>query len=63
MQITTGNACHLDANMVHAALHTLDLRLVDILFIENVGNLVCPASFDLGQHRQCRAAVRDGGRR
>jgi hydrogenase nickel incorporation protein HypB len=37
--------------MVHAALPTLALREVDILFIENVGNLVCPASFDLGQHR------------
>jgi hydrogenase nickel incorporation protein HypB len=51
VQITTGNACHLDATMVHAALHTLALREIDILFIENVGNLVCPASFDLGQHR------------
>ena len=36
--------------MVHAALHSLDLRGADILFIENVGNLVCPACFDLGQH-------------
>jgi hydrogenase nickel incorporation protein HypB len=51
VQITTGNACHLDANMVHAALHTLDLGSIDVLFIENVGNLVCPAAFDLGQHR------------
>ncbi len=51
VQITTGSACHLDATMVHAALHHLDLRPVDILFIENVGNLVCPACFDLGQHR------------
>jgi len=51
VQITTGNACHLDANMVHTALHALDLRSIDILFIENVGNLVCPAAFDLGQHR------------
>jgi hydrogenase nickel incorporation protein HypB len=51
VQITTGNACHLDANMVHAALHDLDLSAIDVLFIENVGNLVCPASFDLGQHR------------
>lgn len=50
VQISTGTACHLDADMVHAALHTLDLDAVDILFIENVGNLVCPASFDLGQH-------------
>jgi hydrogenase nickel incorporation protein HypB len=51
VQITTGNACHLDAMMVHAALHELDLEGIDILFIENVGNLVCPAGFDLGQHR------------
>jgi hydrogenase nickel incorporation protein HypB len=51
VQITTGNACHLDARMVHEALHTLPLQGLDIVFIENVGNLVCPASFDLGQHR------------
>jgi len=51
VQITTGTACHLDAHMVHQALHQLSLDEVDILFIENVGNLVCPASFDLGQHR------------
>ena len=50
VQITTGQTCHLDAQMVHEALHALDLHPVDILFIENVGNLVCPASFDLGQH-------------
>jgi hydrogenase nickel incorporation protein HypB len=50
IQITTGSACHLDAHMVHDALHRLDLESVDVLFIENVGNLVCPASFDLGQH-------------
>ncbi|MEZ5729326.1 MAG: hydrogenase nickel incorporation protein HypB [Burkholderiaceae bacterium] len=50
VQITTGTACHLDAHMVHRALHTLDTGAIDILFIENVGNLVCPASFDLGQH-------------
>jgi hydrogenase nickel incorporation protein HypB len=51
VQITTGSACHLDASMVHAALHDLALAELDIVFIENVGNLVCPASFDLGQHR------------
>jgi hydrogenase nickel incorporation protein HypB len=50
IQITTGSACHLDAHMVHDALHGLDLSAFDIVFIENVGNLVCPASFDLGQH-------------
>jgi hydrogenase nickel incorporation protein HypB len=51
IQITTGNACHLDAQMVHAAMHELPLSELDVVFIENVGNLVCPASFDLGQHR------------
>jgi len=51
VQITTGNACHLDAQMVHDAVHDLPLAGLDVLFIENVGNLVCPASFDLGQHR------------
>lgn len=50
VQITTGAACHLDASMVHRALHDLELAGLDLLFIENVGNLVCPASFDLGQH-------------
>ncbi|MDJ0957214.1 MAG: hydrogenase nickel incorporation protein HypB [Arenicellales bacterium] len=50
VQITTGSACHLDAHLVHEALHQLDLAAIDFLFIENVGNLVCPASFDLGQH-------------
>ena len=50
IQISTGNACHLDAHMVHEALHELSLDELDIIFIENVGNLVCPASFDLGQH-------------
>jgi hydrogenase nickel incorporation protein HypB len=51
LQITTGAACHLDAHLVHQALHRLPLTGLDLLFIENVGNLVCPASFDLGQHR------------
>jgi hydrogenase nickel incorporation protein HypB len=50
-QITTGTACHLDAHLVHDALHHMDLENLDLLFIENVGNLVCPASFDLGHHR------------
>ena len=51
IQIATGSACHLDAHMIHQALHNLDLSEFDIVFIENVGNLVCPASFDLGQHQ------------
>jgi len=50
-QITTSSACHLDAHMVHQALHHLAMGNLDILFIENVGNLVCPASFDLGHHQ------------
>jgi hydrogenase nickel incorporation protein HypB len=49
VQITTGTACHLDAHMIHHALHGLALEPLDIVFIENVGNLVCPACFDLGQ--------------
>jgi hydrogenase nickel incorporation protein HypB len=47
--ITTGSACHLDAEMVHRGLHLLPWRSLDYLFIENVGNLVCPAIYDLGQ--------------
>ncbi len=51
IQISTGSACHLDAHMVHTALHELTLDDLDVVFVENVGNLICPASFDLGQHR------------
>jgi hydrogenase nickel incorporation protein HypB len=47
--ITTGSACHLDAEMVHKGLHRLPWRGLEYLFIENVGNLVCPAVYDLGQ--------------
>jgi hydrogenase nickel incorporation protein HypB len=47
--ITTGNACHLDAEMVHHALHHMRWRGTDVFFVENVGNLVCPAVYDLGQ--------------
>ena len=47
--ITTGQACHLDAEMVHEALHDPPWEAIDWLFIENVGNLVCPAIYDLGQ--------------
>lgn len=49
LAITTGNACHLDAEMVHHALHNVAWRATDCFFIENVGNLVCPAVYDLGQ--------------
>jgi hydrogenase nickel incorporation protein HypB len=47
--IITGGACHLDARMVTKALDKIDLEAVEILFIENVGNLVCPSSYDLGE--------------
>ncbi|HTJ45784.1 MAG TPA: hydrogenase nickel incorporation protein HypB [Kofleriaceae bacterium] len=47
--ITTGTACHLDAKLVHDALHHMPWREVELFFIENVGNLVCPAIYDLGQ--------------
>jgi hydrogenase nickel incorporation protein HypB len=49
-QIQTGSACHLDAFMVHKALHHIDLEKIDVCFVENVGNLVCPASYDVGTH-------------
>ena len=49
-QIQTGSACHLDAFMVHKALHHMDLENIDVCFVENVGNLVCPASYDVGSH-------------
>ncbi|HZW02824.1 MAG TPA: hydrogenase nickel incorporation protein HypB [Anaerolineaceae bacterium] len=49
VQINTGQACHLDAGLVTAAADQLDLAGVDLLFIENVGNLICPAEFDLGE--------------
>ncbi len=49
-QIQTGSACHLDAFMVHKGLHEMPMDDIDICFIENVGNLVCPASYDVGSH-------------
>jgi len=49
-QVTTGSTCHLDAPMVHSALHALPLHDLDLLFVENVGNLVCPGLYDLGCH-------------
>ena len=50
MQIQTGSACHLDAFMVHKGLHDMPLDEIDVCFVENVGNLVCPASYDVGTH-------------
>jgi hydrogenase nickel incorporation protein HypB len=49
-QIQTGSACHLDAFMVHKGLHDMPLEDMDVCFVENVGNLVCPASYDVGTH-------------
>lgn len=49
-QIQTGSACHLDAFMVHKALHHMDMEKLEVCFVENVGNLVCPASYDVGSH-------------
>jgi hydrogenase nickel incorporation protein HypB len=51
VQINTGGNCHLDAPMIRSALAELPLAEIDLLFIENVGNLVCPAEFDLGANR------------
>jgi hydrogenase nickel incorporation protein HypB len=50
VQVNTGTGCHLDASMVHRALHDLDPPDDSLLFVENVGNLVCPALFDLGEN-------------
>ena len=56
IQLTTGGACHLDAAMTHKGFHRLQKepggQAIDLLFIENVGNLVCPATFDLGEHER-----------
>ncbi len=49
VQIETQGACHLDANLIAESLQELDLSAIDLLFIENIGNLVCPAAFDLGE--------------
>jgi hydrogenase nickel incorporation protein HypB len=52
VQINTGGGCHLDALQVQGALGQLPLEHIDLLFIENVGNLICPTGFDLGEHRK-----------
>lgn len=51
VQINTGGECHLDAVMLQGALDKFDLELIDLLIVENVGNLICPMSFQLGTHR------------
>jgi hydrogenase nickel incorporation protein HypB len=56
IQINTGGECHLDAVMLQGALDQLDLSSLDILLVENVGNLVCPAAFRLGTHKSVLVA-------
>lgn len=51
VQINTGGQCHIDANMLRNALRALQLEKFDLLLVENVGNLICPASFQLGTHK------------
>jgi hydrogenase nickel incorporation protein HypB len=61
VQITTGTVCHLEASMIERACSELDLKSCRVLFIENVGNLVCPASYDLGESlRVVLLAVTEG---
>ncbi|WP_269935601.1 hydrogenase nickel incorporation protein HypB [Serratia liquefaciens] len=61
IQVNTGKGCHLDAQMVHEAAQRLELKPCSLLFIENVGNLVCPASFDLGErHKVAVLSVTEG---
>jgi hydrogenase nickel incorporation protein HypB len=55
VQLTTGTVCHLDANMVASAFSHLDLSRIDVLIIENVGNLVCPAEFKVGE--DCKVMI------
>jgi len=52
VQINTGGGCHLDANMTYSALGNLPLQDIELLLIENVGNLICPAEFALGEHKK-----------
>jgi hydrogenase nickel incorporation protein HypB len=61
VQINTGGACHLDGNMVRDALTTFDLPNMDLLVVENVGNLVCPAEFNVGEdHKVMILSVTEG---
>ncbi|MDW5498215.1 hydrogenase nickel incorporation protein HypB [Pseudomonas lundensis] len=61
IQVNTGKGCHLDAQMVHEAAQRLELKPRSLLFIENVGNLVCPAGFDLGErHKVAVLSVTEG---
>jgi hydrogenase nickel incorporation protein HypB len=61
VQINTGGNCHLEANMIQKALGNMDLSGIDLLFIENVGNLVCPTHWSLGEHvRVCVLSTAEG---
>ena len=61
VNINTGKECHLDAHLVLHALEKINLKEIDYLFIENIGNLVCPADFPLGTHRRvCIVSVTEG---
>lgn len=61
VQINTGGGCHLEAGMIERALDDLDLDALDIVFIENVGNLICPTSWDLGEaYKVCLASTPEG---
>jgi hydrogenase nickel incorporation protein HypB len=61
VQIETDGACHLDANMIQNALEDLDLNSLNLLVVENVGNLVCPAEFDVGEnHKVMMLSVTEG---
>jgi hydrogenase nickel incorporation protein HypB len=61
VQINTGGNCHLEAEMVDRALDDLDLDQIDVLFVENVGNLVCPTHWDLGEHvKLCLVGAAEG---
>ena len=61
VQINTGSACHLDANMLKGAVASIDCSAIDILIIENVGNLVCPAEFKVGEdHKVMMLSVTEG---
>ena len=61
VQINTGGSCHLEAGMIHQALDCFDLHDLDLLFVENVGNLVCPTHWSLGEHvRLCLLSTPEG---
>jgi len=62
VQINTGGECHLDANMTYSALGNVPLQDIELLLIENVGNLVCPAEFAIGEHKKVLiSSIPEGG--